>query len=128
MVNTGKWGRAILSLEGGPGANELELSFASLDRGEEFGNEETNPEQLLDIALRNCFGIVYDEIDGEALYYSASFFNHSCMPNAIRYNIGDLIFIRSSTGIMKYERRGDTIKLAHATYEGTTPIYTSLPH
>jgi hypothetical protein len=30
--------------------------------------------------------------------------------------------------LMKYERRGDTIKPAHATYEGRTPIYTSLPH
>jgi hypothetical protein len=29
--------------------------------------------------------------------------------------------------LMKYTR-GDTIKPAHATYEGRTPIYTSLPH
>jgi len=38
-------------------------------------------------------------VHGQALFYVPSFFNHNCIPNTDRAEIGDMMFIRASTTI-----------------------------
>src|SRR5579859_2830801 len=55
---------------------------------------------IVHIILRNSFQTGdKQDVEGEALFYTASFFNHSCMPNAFHIIVRDLIFIRSAVAI-----------------------------
>jgi len=106
MITLNGCGRAILNLEGGIHEKKLDLDLSRDDVYEEndlVGDIRITPDSMLEIVNRNNFKISKTlpsgTIDGHALYYVPSFFNHGCMSNAIHYTYGDMIFFISSTGI-----------------------------
>ena len=111
-------GRAILDLEGGV-SRGLNID---LRRDDVYDETEEVPKLTLDcledLVRRNAFTVKKSVPGGwsygTAIYHVPSFFNHSCMPNTIHYHIGDMIFIVSSTTILK----GSEIFLAYYPFEG----------
>lgn len=100
LLNKG-CGRTILNLEGGP-HNVIDVD---LKRDDVYGADESveTPDSLgiTKLIMLNSFAISRsrDDVEGVALFYVPSYINHSCMPNALKYSIGDMMFIRSSTDI-----------------------------
>ena len=100
MITKAKCGQAIINLEGGPMSTNMDISLSVAEDGLKAGEQgDVKPETLLDIVERNSFSVSHNGVEGAALFYGASFLNHSCMPNTIRYFIGDMMFIRSCVDI-----------------------------
>src|SRR5205814_1288096 len=96
----------IFHLEGGPLEKTIDLDIWSEDiRDNKNGFDQNISISLIqEVVGRNGFQIASEMKSGDcphrfALFFVSSFFNHSCIPNAIRYTIGDTIFVRSATDI-----------------------------
>lgn len=94
-------GRAMLDLEGG--LNEGVDIDLRRDDVYDYPAPAPNLDMLTPLCLRNSFTVEKAAPDGVVLGVAAfkvpSFFNHSCMPNAVYYHIGDMIFIVSTIDI-----------------------------
>ena len=114
MVNNGT-GRRILNLAGG--SQQFDSTF-DLNRDDVYDDMvHYMPDQIRDIVARNSFGGAqrsqllaraaedgpHDDPGGGALFYAPSFLNHSCVPNATYFTIGDMMFVKANRDIAENE-------------------------
>lgn len=115
MVHNGS-ARRILQLAGGPFQLEMNID---LRRDDVYDTDSVHftPDQMLKIVTKNSFGgaqrsklLATPPIEGEqrdsgggAIFYAPSFINHSCVPNATYFTIGDMMFVRANRVIEQDE-------------------------
>ena len=117
MLNNGT-ARRILQLAGGSQSHDI---FSIDLRRDDVYDQEVYylPSQIREIVRRNSFGGTersqnvaraavdsssqFSNTGGGALFYGPSFLNHSCLPNATYYTIGDMMFIKANRDIEKDE-------------------------
>ena len=114
MVNNGT-GRRIFHLAGG--SQQFDSSF-DLNRDDVYDNGmHYMSDQIKEIVARNSFGGAqrshllaraagdgpHDDPGGGALFYAPSFLNHSCVPNATYFTIGDMMFVKANRDIEENE-------------------------
>jgi tetratricopeptide (TPR) repeat protein len=114
MINNGT-GRRIFNLAGG--IQQFDSTF-DLNRDDVYDDPiHYMPDQIKDIVARNSFGGAqrshllaraaedgpHDDPGGGALFYAPSFLNHSCIPNATYFTIGDMMFIKANRDIEQNE-------------------------
>lgn len=114
MVNHGT-GRRIFNLAGGTG--QFDSTF-DLNRDDVYDDTVPYmPDQIREIVARNSFGGAqrshllaraaedgpHDDPGGGALFYAPSFLNHSCLPNATYFTIGDMMFVKANRDIVENE-------------------------
>jgi hypothetical protein len=98
-------GRALYNLEGAGGQGKADIDIRRDDVYDVADAvPEFNSREIMGMIQRNSFRIhtsnpIGDDIEGTAVFYVPSFFNHSCMPNTFYYIFGDIMFIRSSIQI-----------------------------
>ena len=104
MIVLNNYGRGILTLDGGILVGKTDINLCQDDvYGEIESVGDITPEAITEIIDLNCFTISRHlegrTVEGCALYYLPSFFNHSCMPNTVFETHGDMMFIRSGNFI-----------------------------
>ena len=115
MINNGS-GRRIFQLAGGSQSTDTKID---LSRDDVYDNDiHFLPDQIMQIVTRNSFGgaqrsqILARALDddvpssnsgGGALFFAPSFFNHSCIPNATYFTIGDMMFIKTNRDVEEDE-------------------------
>jgi tetratricopeptide (TPR) repeat protein len=111
MVNNGS-ARRILQLAGGPLSEAMDVD---LRRDDVYDTDSVYfvQDQIRKIVTKNSFGgaqrskllsrpVMEGEqrdVGGGAVFYAPSFCNHSCVPNATYFTIGDMMFVRANRGI-----------------------------
>lgn len=109
--------RRILQLTGGPLS-----SVTNVDLGrDDIYDDDLYPvttDQIRPIVAKNSFAggqrtrvfaMAGDDpnedsgVGGGALYFAPSFFNHSCIPNATYFTIGDMMFVKTNREVDKDE-------------------------
>jgi tetratricopeptide (TPR) repeat protein len=115
MVHLGS-ARRILQLAGGPFSYQMDID---LRRDDVYDTDAIQfmPDQIRKIVTKNSFGGAQRskslmqpmtegeqrEIGGGAVFYAPSFINHSCVPNATYFTIGDMMFVRANRDIQEGE-------------------------
>ena len=115
MVSNGS-ARRILHLSGGPLSQEMNID---LHRDDVYDTDSVQfmQDQIRKIVTKNSFGgaqrsklLAKPIMEGEqrdagggAVFYAPSFINHSCIPNATYFTIGDMMFVRANRDIQQDE-------------------------
>lgn len=110
LLNDGN-ARRILQLAGGSQSTD---TCMDLRRDDVYDNDfHFLPAQAKEIVARNSFGGAqrsqilsrtvnngnHSSAGGGALFYTPSFFNHNCIPNATYFTIGDMMFIKTNRDV-----------------------------
>ncbi|KAI6171541.1 Isoform A [Aphelenchoides bicaudatus] len=94
------------------------LYSGDFSRDEDIPNDAADVARIEQVSAYNRFGDYENgknnktgdpELTSCSLYLSASFFNHSCLANARRVKIGDLMFVYASKDLKK----GDEVSLCY---------------